>query len=366
MTVAATPPSASEVKELWYTRCPLPSASSVAIHLGWFEREFERDDIRVASLRADRTRSTRESHFDHSQENSFRQGGNIPPIWARSLGRDTKLLALSFGQYYQGILAMPDSGIQSPSDLAGKRLALPRRVNDQIDFNRAGVLRGYMTALSQAGLSIDDVTLVDLLVTETYIAEESESQRGQLFSARSMRRFQTADLIALVRGEVDAIFVSGGRGVDFETLLGANVVCDIGGSDSLATRTSNIVPIVLTVNGSLVDSRPDIVARYIATMLVASEWAVAHPSETRRIVALESGTPEAWIELAHGDVHAALTPILTDDLLGAVVSQKDFLLANGFIADDFDVHEWVDPVPLSLAHELVADGTFGAEWRGSA
>ena len=71
------------VSELWYTRCPVPTASSIAISQGWLDDEFTPDDIAVASLRASDSASVRESHFDHKLDDSFRQGGNIPPIWTR-------------------------------------------------------------------------------------------------------------------------------------------------------------------------------------------------------------------------------------------------------------------------------------------
>jgi hypothetical protein len=48
---------------LWYTRCPVPTAFSVAIHLGWIDAEFAQDKIDIASLLRSPARATRESHF---------------------------------------------------------------------------------------------------------------------------------------------------------------------------------------------------------------------------------------------------------------------------------------------------------------
>jgi len=349
------------VTELWYTRCPVPTASSIAIAKGWLEDEFAADGIRVASLLESGKHAVRESHFDHGQPNSFRQGGNIPPIWARSRGSDVRLIGLSQVEYFQGVLSMPDSGIVRPADLKGKRLALPRRINDQIDFQRAGTLRGFIAALRDGGLTENDVEFVDLEIAEPYIVPEDDAHEGQLFGARANRRFQTADLVALIRGEVDAIFASGGRGVDFQALLGANVVFDMGGHADLSVRTNNIVPLALTVSGDLLDRRPDLVARYVATVLVGARWARSHPSETRRLTALEAGVAEEWIELAHPGLHDALEPSLAPNLLEAIESQKTFLRERGFIHDDFDLDTWVAPGPLEEAHRLVEAG-FGRGW----
>lgn len=76
MTRAGSPP----IDTLWYTRCPVPIATSVAVGPGWLDEEFAPDGIRVISLRAATAPDVRESHFDHRQANSFRKGGNIPPI----------------------------------------------------------------------------------------------------------------------------------------------------------------------------------------------------------------------------------------------------------------------------------------------
>ena len=49
---------------LWYTRCPVPTASGIAIHHGWLDAEFAPDGIAIRSLRASADRAVRESHFD--------------------------------------------------------------------------------------------------------------------------------------------------------------------------------------------------------------------------------------------------------------------------------------------------------------
>src|SRR5271170_6368218 len=101
---------------LWYTRCPVPTAFSVAIRLGWIDREFAPDGLKVASLLDSPLRTVRESHFAHTQPNSFRHGGNIPPIWAFSEGHDAKLIALSWTDENQVLLARPDSDIRTTVD----------------------------------------------------------------------------------------------------------------------------------------------------------------------------------------------------------------------------------------------------------
>jgi ABC-type nitrate/sulfonate/bicarbonate transport system substrate-binding protein len=355
-----TSSTARPVSELWYTRCPVPTASSLAIAQGWLDDEFAADGISVRSLRASADDQVRESHFNHTQPNSFRQGGNIPPIWTRSRGSDVRLIGLSWAQQYQSIVALKGSGITGPEGLKGKKLALARRVNDQIDFWRATALRGYDSVLRHVGLSLDDVELVDLPVDELFLNGGSnagdDSHTRSLFGAYTNRRLQSAELLALVRGEVDAIYIAGGRGPDLEALVDVDVVFDITGHPNRELAINNITPAALTVSGALLDERPDLVARYLAATLRAARWATENPVQTRRIIAHEVGIAEDFVLPGYpGEIHANLTPSLDEELVAAIESQKRFLLQHGFIEQDFDVRAWIDPAPLQAAHALLAE-----------
>ncbi len=340
----------ADLEALWYTRCPVPSASSLAIDHGWLDAEFAPDGIEVASLRASARRGVRESHFDHSQADSFRQGGNIPPIWTRSRGGDTALVAVSWTDEYQAVIALPGAGIESVGDLRGRRLGLPRRVNDQIDFWRAMCLRGYLSALSLAGLDAHDVELVDLPVEETYIGDGARSKRGTRWSGGHRARRQQIEAFALVRGEVDAIYTAGAPGAQLAAFLGARDVVELGRHPDRNLRRNNQTPTILTVSGGLARDRPDIVARYLGRLLKAAAWAGEHRSETARIVANDVGAPEEWVHAAYGeDLYADLGLDLSDDGIEAVEAQKDFLLTHGFIGHDFDIAEWIVRAPLEIA-----------------
>ncbi len=342
------------VAELWYTRCPVPTASSLAISQGWLDEEFQPDRITVASLRASGDSAVRESHFDHSQADSFRQGGNIPPIWTRSRGSDVRLIGLSWAEQYQAIVAAPGAGIGGPEGLKGKRLGLAKRVNDQIDFWHATSLRGFDATLRHAGLGLDDVELVDIPVTERYLPSNGESHSGSLFGAYTNRRLQSAEVLALIRGEVDAIYVAGGRGPDLEAFFDVEVAFDIQGSDDESLKVNNITPAALTVSGALLDDRPDLVARYVAASLRAARWATEHPAETRRIIAHEVGIAEDFVLPGYPrEIHAHLEPTLDADLVAAIESQQAFLHEHGYIESTFSVREWIDEGPLNAARELI-------------
>ena len=333
-----------DVDTLWYTRCPMPTASGIAIELGWLEDEFAPDRINVRSLSESTSRDVRESHFDHSQDNSFREGGNTPPIWSRSRGADTRLIGATWVDQYQAIVALPDSGIRRASDLAGRRIGVSQHLNDQIDFMRGKSLRAILTALELAGLTTDDVEMIDLPEVETYLGDEEVTPSGTLWPARLQQAILRPEVFALVRGEVDAISVNGAGGAALDALLGSVQVVDLGRHPEPEVRISNGTPMLFTATGQLVRERPDLVRRYLEIVRRAAGWARENQSRALRIIARELGDAEEWVELAYGaELFTSLEPSLGDELLGAVANQKDFLLANGFIEDDFDVREWAVP-----------------------
>jgi ABC-type nitrate/sulfonate/bicarbonate transport system substrate-binding protein len=338
------------VSQLWYTRCPVPTATSIAISRGDLDREFAVDDIKIDSLRASADRGVRESHFDHTQLNSFRQGGNIPPIWSRSKGADTVVIGLTWVDEYQAIISLPSSGIRTVKDLRGRRLGLPVRRNDQIDFFNAMCLRGYVNALRVEAMTLLDVDLIELSVEERYIGDDEKSHSGSLWAGGNRARRQQVDIFALIRGEVDAIYTSGAQGANVAAFLGAHEIIEMGFHPDSELRAGNEGPATLTVSGVLSRERPDLVARYIKTLNSSAEWANSHHDEAAQIVAADVSVPFEWVEPGYQNSFARkLTVDLTDKYIEALLNQKKFLLKYGFIDNDFDVEPWIDSCPLELA-----------------
>jgi ABC-type nitrate/sulfonate/bicarbonate transport system substrate-binding protein len=201
---------------LWYTRCSVPTPVGLAVQLGWFERAFAPDGVVIKSVRDSDDRTVRESHFDHNQKHSVRQGGSVPPIWARAEGRDTRVIGLLWTEETQQILTLPESGIRNVKDLKGRKLGLPRHKSERfprLDVRGATALRGYDSALGTQGLSLGDVELVELHENGDPFAEKRPAGR------RTGSGYDN-EVFALVRGEVDAIFVKGARGQEVRADLG--------------------------------------------------------------------------------------------------------------------------------------------------
>ncbi|MGD9943500.1 MAG: ABC transporter substrate-binding protein [Burkholderiaceae bacterium] len=338
-------------RSLWYTRCPLPTASGIALDAGILQDRMAAAGLSVASIESAGDPSARASHFTHATPKLFRQGGNIPPIWARSNGAETALVGIAWTREYQTILARPEASIRSAEELRGKRLALPVRTSGEIDFWQAMCLRGYDSALRTAGLTLDDVELVRLPVVERYIEQPARGeQQAWMWAGAARTRRQQAETFAFIRGEVDALYASGALGAQLEALLQAQVVVDLGFHPDRRVQINNQVPNILTADAALARERPDVVARYLRALNEAADWAAGHADDARRTCAREVGAPEEWIDISYRRDHVErLTVSLGDELIGAVAEQKRFLLQHGFITRDFDIEDWVSRQAYELS-----------------
>ena len=329
---------------LWYTRCPHPSPLGLAAQLGWFLDEFTDDGIDVFTLQETDDPALLDSHLDHHLTNSFRQGGSGPAIWARARGGDTRVIGFNWVDEYQAILSLPGSGIVSPSDLRGRRLALPRS-SAPIDMRRAEALRGFSVALDLAGLATRTVDFVDIAVERPTPQERSAP----------LPRYAGYDRVigALKRGDVDAIYVKGARGLRATHESGTHVVFDIRTHEDPLVRVNHGAPRPITVDSSLLRSHPDVVTRFLARIVSVGDWAAVHPAETTLYVSRETRCAERWVRGAYGtDLHHRQKTVIDAGCMAALHTYKDFLLRAGFIANDFAVEDWVDRAPLdaALAH----------------
>lgn len=327
------------ITEVWFTRCPVPTPLGLAHRLGLLDSAFEDAGIALRSIGDSGDRAVRESHFTHTLANSFRHGGNVPPIRARSEGRDTRLVGITWTDEFQALVTLPGRGLDRPGRLAGLRVGLPRRAGGIVDFQRATALKGLESALKIAGLSEGDVEQVDIDQKNDLIPDPADPS---LFGLPRCQPYG-AELAALLSGKVDAIYLKGAQGVSVANLFGLQTLVSFGFHPDPAIRINSGTPRLLTVDAGLIDARPDLVGVLIGTILHAARWAEGNPQDTRRIVAQESGTSEAAVTASNGaDLHRNLGLSLEDDQIAAVESYKDFLGRHGFLAGDFSVTEWVD------------------------
>jgi len=333
--------SKSSIDTLWYTRCPVPTPLGVAARLGWIDSEFKPDGISIRTLQDESDPKLRESHFDHHLENSFRQGGNIPAIWARSRGQDTRVVGLTWTDESQLILTKANSPVHGVRDLKGKRLGVATRPNDSIDFWKATTIRAYLAALATQGLSVKDVELVEL-------PRESRSSVGRGWGDENLS--ESVEATALASGTVDVIYHKGSRAFELADAIGARVVYDLGEHPDPKVRINNGSPRTLTVDRGLIDRDLSLVVRLVKKVVLAGRWAEANRIETLHYIAQETRSSESAVLRGYGkDVHHHLHTDLSEASIDALTDFTRFLAEWKFIPSNFDVRSWIDPRPLEQA-----------------
>ena len=329
--------------ELWYSRCGAATASAIAVRKRWLQSEFSRGGSVLRSLRDSDDDAVLASHYHHGLSGLFREGGNIPPIWARSRGRDTVVLGITWLDEYQGILSRTDGPIRNVADLAGKRLALPLHGN-LIDFQRGAAHHGFVTALRLAGLRPEQATFVDVAA--------APASNGVTVD-RANR--PSVELSALLEGRVDAIFQRFARGVRLARDPRLHQVVNLNEQADPLLRVNNGTPRPITVDREFLGRHPDLVVRYLAVLIRTAVWADSHPSEVLSLLASEGSAQSIDEVLAsHGpNVHRAFHPGLSEGFVEALEHQKNFLRDFGYLTSDFDVRSWISREPLNEARRLV-------------
>ena len=331
---------------LWYTRCGAATASALAIRKNWLQAEFSQHGTLLHSLRDSDSLELRNSHYHHKQTGMFREGGNIPPIWAKGLGQDTVVVGVTWLDEYQGIIVKADSKILDVSDLKGKRLGIPKHINAVIDFQRGAAQHGFATALSLYGLKPKDATWIDIEAPSYDLQDGPRVQRNEN---------RHAELDALNNGLVDAIFVRFARGVRLSHTNGYREIININEHPDPLVRVNNGTPRPVTVDRAFLDKHPEIVARYLAVLLRTADWASKNHDEVISLLTPESQNASVdEVLLSHGrDVHLSFTPKLSEQYLKGLEVQKNFLRDWGYIKTDFDIKDWIVHEPLEEAKRLV-------------
>lgn len=332
MTSAAVPDT------LWFTRCPVPTATGIAADLGWLDAEFASSGVQVRSLQDAPPDLARDHHFTHALERLFREGGNVPALWARARGERTRLIGLTWIEERQTILVAAGSDIRTAHQLRGRRLAIPRH-SLAIDFWRAMALRGFQGAVSTVGLTLEDTVLVDV-------------------PADGHQEQWAAELAALDEGRVDAVYIKGALAVEAAHQRGARVAIELDEDPAPSTRVNNGTPRPITVHQRLLDDHPDLVARFLAVLTRAADWAAENPAEVARILGNETGAGAQGVTGAyrHG-THRTLRIDLSAERLGLLAQQERALRKLGFLPNAVDVLAWADPEPLRRAGEFVHSPT---------
>ena len=336
---------------IYYTRCPVPTASGVAFQTGMFAEAFE-DSIyevpNIVELGPDR----QDVHYTHTIEMFIREGGVAPPVWARANGVDSVVLGITFMEEFQGVFVRADDPVETVAGLAGRRLALPVWPRLVFNFWRFAALKGLVSALTVHDLPVDAVEFVDIV--EGWDPSERRNV-GRHDLDKPARCEYRSQLEALLSGEVDAIFGKGPEAALLQREAEGRIrlLYDVRTAPGMVERINNSTPRLLTTSRHLVAMHVDAVVCYARTVIRAANWVQANPAEARSLIARECGIDGNEIETyLEPDYRDKFLPRLDKDMVEALEIVKSFLYEHRFIYRNFPLEGWIDPRPLEQAYQL--------------
>jgi NitT/TauT family transport system substrate-binding protein len=229
-------------------------------------------------------------------------------------GADSVLLARSQGLAIQGIatifrrspvvfMALADSGIRTPQDMAGKRVGVIAPTMDNTnDIQLIGMLK-------KVGLDPDAVELVPI---EDYSVGSLTSGALDVYSG-----FSTNEA-------VDAQQKGIGVNLIFPQDYGLNIYAN-----------------VILANDTLLQERPDVAVRFLRATFQGYEYAIEHPEEAAALAVQYDTTLDQDFQVA--SMHAEIPLIDTGDApIGTMDPQvwedtQDTMVTQGFLAAPLDL-----------------------------
>lgn len=342
VSAAATAPA----REAWYTICPTFVATNVAQEFGWIEEELRKVGAKLSYLRSLPIEQGYLPHFSHRRANLFRDGGNIPSIWAKADNVDTTLIGLTESHHGGTIVVRADDPARRVAALKGRRFGLSKSANSaKIDWWRATSEQGIVNALRLAGLARGDVEIIDILNDDHGFGEASRP--SELWAKRRGDLVFTPEALALQAGEIDAIFASHGRALGLVRTGAFKIIEDFARHPDWTLQVSNS-PYALTVNTDFARANRDIVVAFLRAAVRAARWLDANREAGAAILHRVTYHPSV-ADTAAAIARTEFLPTLSDKKLAGIDRQKRFLVEHGYVAHDFDSRSWADSSYLEEA-----------------
>ncbi|MBC7161801.1 MAG: ABC transporter substrate-binding protein [Immundisolibacter sp.] len=333
-------------RTLWYTRCPVATASGIAFQRKSFDEEFAGSAFEVRNIK-ELGPSQADTHFDHRLADSFREGGAIPPLWARTRGADTLAVGLTFVADSLAVFVRADDKAQRVQDLAGRRCGLPVRPYILIDFMKVNAHKGFYSTLAANGMAESDVRFVEMTVNDdmhgSINADLQQGDRPSLYDP---------DVAYLLRGEVDAIFCKNAEVGLIERRYAGRIrkLYDLMTDQTDRAHMVNANPRIITVSAGLAREAPEAVERYLQVLVRTANWAVTHPAEAAETMARELGVSADDIRNTYEpDFHKKLWPSFGPELRRLLQVQIDFMQSHGYLGP-VDLESWMQRRFLEQAY----------------
>ncbi|MCP6682467.1 aliphatic sulfonate ABC transporter substrate-binding protein [Bacillus nakamurai] len=270
----------------------------IAKEKGWFEEAFKKEGVKVKWVEF----QSGPPQFEGlaADKLDFSQVGNSPVISGQAAGIDFKEIGLSQdGLKANGILVNKGSGIQSLKDLKGKKIAVAKG-SSGFDF--------LYKALDKAGLSADDVTIIQLQPDEAVSAFENKS--------------------------VDAWSIWEPY-LSIETMQhGAKILAN-------GESTDLYSPGFTLVRTGFAEEHPEEVVRFLQVFNKAVTWQKEHKEEAAALYAKIKNLDTSVVKNVLNNTEP-LNEAITDDIVKAQQDTADFQFKTKAINKKIDVKDVVD------------------------
>lgn len=274
-------------------------AARIAQSLGYFEEELEKVGYKPEYVGfAGAGPAMNEALVSKSLDIALY--GDLPAITAKNNGVDVKVFASYSSNYPFAVLVGNDSGIESVSDLKGKKVA--------VGFGTVPYEYFYRL-LEKNGLKIEDVEIIN-----------TATDGPTMLASNQVDAVVTAD--TAVR-----IYEINGLG---KTLISSKDDSDISGL-LIAAATSEY----------LKDNRDAAVA-IVKALDRAYDFAKSNPDEALEKLVTDNYTKEI-LALTYSDTSFSyFNPEITADVSKRIEASKNFLIENHIISNDVNIEELID------------------------
>ena len=350
-------------KEVYYTNCPMVSASNVDQELGWTREEFKKIGVTYAYFRS-RAENDFYPHYIHNLDNLIRFGGLYPPIAVHADIRRTRLLGATMTFEGGCMLVRAKDDIYRMVELKGKKIGLSKSLNTiKNDWWRIQEHQGIESMLRMNGMTMKDVEIVEFPYPDDWY-NKPELMGPPIDNASELwlKRDHKNDLgfrpleTALLTGVVDAIFTMSKECAQHLQEATGKLKCieDLSRYPDWTLQVSNN-PAVITCTEEMAEKHPELVVTFMKGMIKVGRWANEHKHAAAAI--LDKQTFYLDVEDTYrGIKDVDMVPNLSPQNLALVEIGKDFMLRHSYIKNDFDVKKWAAPEFLEqAAKELIEE-----------
>ena len=352
--------------EVYYTNCPLVSASNVDQELGWTKEEYKKIGITYLYLRA-RKENDWYPHYIHNLDNMIRFGGLFPPIHVHADIRRTVLLGVTHAPREGGAMMVRSrDDIYRMAELKGKKIGLSRSQNKiKTDWWGIQEEQGIELMLRVNGMTRNDVEIVEFpYADDWYDNPEMMGPEMENPSELWLRRDHKHDLafrpleVALEKGLIDAMYIQSGPLQQLSEATGNfKAIEDLSRYPDWTLQVANI-PAAITCTVEMAEKHPELAVTFLKGMIKAGRWANEHKHAAAAILDKQT----FYLDVEHtyeGIKPIDLVPNLSLQNLRSVEIGKDFMLSHGYIKNDFDVYKWARPEFLEKAARELLE----LEWK---